>query len=93
MLGPFVSAKWRRAGTATLAVVVMLDLVVAAELPASLAVAVPLGEACGVAVLLAFGRPDRRPTLAAIRSALVGSGLPVTDVRAAKSTRVGPRRT
>ena len=83
VLGPFVSAKWRRAGTATLAVVVMLHLVVAAELPASLAVAVPLGAACGVAVLLAFGRPDRRPTLAAIRSALVGSGLPVTDVRAA----------
>jgi undecaprenyl-diphosphatase len=84
VLGPFVSAKWRRAGVATLAAVVTLHLVVAAELPASLAVAVPLGATCGVAVLLAFGRPDRRPTIAAIKSALVGSGLPVTDVRAAK---------
>ena len=83
VLGPFVSAKWRRAGTATLAVVVMLHLVVAAELPAASRWQCRSARRVGVAVLLAFGRPDRRPTLAAIRSALVGSGLPVTDVRAA----------
>jgi hypothetical protein len=35
-------------------------------------------------VLFAFGRPDRRPTIAAIRTALTNSGLPVTDVRPAK---------
>jgi glycosyltransferase 2 family protein len=38
----------------------------------------------GAAVLLAFGRPDRRPTASAIRLALVEAGLPATGVHAAK---------
>jgi uncharacterized protein (TIRG00374 family) len=84
VLGPFVSRKWRRAGMVTVAIVVVLRLIVSYQLPANLFFAVPFGAAIGAGILFAFGRPDRRPTLEAIHSALVDSGLPVTSVRAAK---------
>ena len=105
MLAPFVSVRWRRAGMASIAVLVLLRFLASAQLPADLIVALPLGAAVGAGVLLAFGRPDHRPTLAAIRVALTESGLPVGDVRAAKvdargrpptsppSTRAAPRTT
>jgi undecaprenyl-diphosphatase len=83
-VGPFVSARWRRAGVITLVLLALAHFVLSAELPAGLVVAIPLGAACGVAVLLAFGRPDRRPTINAIRTALVSSGLAVAAVHPAQ---------
>ena len=84
VLAPFVSIRWRRAGMASLAVLVVLRFLASAQPPADVVVALPLGAAVGAGVLLAFGRPDHRPTLTAIRIALTESGLPVSEVRAAK---------
>ena len=84
VLAPFVSVRWRRAGMASLVVLVVLRFLASAQLPADVVVALPLGAAVGAGVLLAFGRPDHRPTLTAIRIALTESGLPVSEVRAAK---------
>ena len=81
--GPFVSRRWRRAGAVTIVTVTLLSLLVSRRLPTDMFVALPLGAACGAAMLLAFGRPDPRPTLAAIRSALVETGLPIAEVHPA----------
>ncbi|MFA9566112.1 MAG: hypothetical protein ACERLM_15650, partial [Acidimicrobiales bacterium] len=78
---PFVSRRWRRAGSITITLVVLVRLLVAVRLPADLLLTLPLGAACGAAVLLLFGRPDRRPTHAAIRAGLVGAGLSATDLQ------------
>ncbi len=82
-VGPFVTRRWRRAGAFTMAAVVLLRLLVSAELPSDALLALPLGATCGTAVLLAFGRPDRRPTPAAIAAALADTGLPVNEVHPA----------
>ena len=82
--GPFVSRRWRRAGAITVVTVTLLSLLVSRRLPTDMFVALPLGAACGSAILLAFGRPDQRPTLSAIRTALVGTGLPIAEVHPAK---------
>ena len=84
VVAPFVSSRWRRAGVVIVVFLILAHFIVSAELPVSVIIAVPLGATCGVAVLLALGRPDRRPTLNAIRSALTDSGLAVADLRAAK---------
>ena len=81
--GPFVARRWRRAGAITMAVLVLTALLVSVELPVEAFLALPVGALCGVAVLLAFGRPDRRPTLGAIARALANAGLDVTEVHAA----------
>jgi undecaprenyl-diphosphatase len=81
---PFVSRRWRRAGAVTVLVVTLLSLLVSRRLPTDMLVALPLGATCGAAILLAFGRPDRRPTLSAIRVALGDAGLDVVEVHAAK---------
>lgn len=82
-VGPFVTRRWRRAGGLIMATVVLLRLLVSAELPSDVLLALPLGATCGTAVLLAFGRPDRRPTLEAIATALGEAGLPVQEVHVA----------
>jgi undecaprenyl-diphosphatase len=82
-VGPFVTRRWRRAGAVTMTVIVLLRLLVSAEFPSDILLALPLGAACGTAVLLAFGRPDRRPTLAAIAAALADTGLAVSGVHPA----------
>ncbi len=83
-LAPFVTRRWRRAGAVTIALLVLLRLLVSVRLPAELFVALPLGAFCGTAVLLAFGRPDRRPTVEAIQAALGDVGLPVVEVHVAE---------
>ena len=83
VLAPFVSGRWRRAGMLSIAALVMIRFLVAFHLPGNVVVAIPLGATVGTAVLLAFGRPDRHPTLNAIRRALGAAGLDVADVRAA----------
>ena len=81
---PFVGRQWRRAGIVTIVLLILAQVVVSAELPVDLFLALPLGAAIGTAVLLVFGRPDRHPTLAGIATALDNAGLPVSEVRPAK---------
>lgn len=84
VVGPFVSRRWRRAGLVAISVVVFLRIVVAVHLPANVLVALRLGAALGAGVLYAFGRPDRRPTPAAIEAALRDTGLPLAEIRRAE---------
>ena len=83
VLAPFVSRRWRRAGIVTMAFMVVARLVVSVHLPADVLLALPVGATAGCGVLLAFGRPDRRPTPSAIATALELGGLEVTEVSAA----------
>ena len=85
VFGPFVTRPWRRAGAIALALTILLRFAVAARLPADLIITVPLGATVGVAVLLAFGRPDRRPTMAAIAAALTDNGLAVGAMQRASA--------
>jgi undecaprenyl-diphosphatase len=81
---PFVGRQWRRAGIATITLMVLVELFLATELPVDLFLALPVGAMAGTAILLIFGRPDRRPTLGAITASLRDAGLPVSEVHAAK---------
>ena len=83
VLAPFVTRRWRTAGAVTLGVMVLARLLVSAYLPSDILLALPVGAACSAVVLLAFGRPDLRPTVEAIRLALVGAGLDAAEVRPA----------
>lgn len=80
---PFVARRWRRAGAVIMVTLVLITLLVSLKFPAEAFLAVPLGAMCGVAVLLAFGRPDRRPTTPAIATALANAGLEVSEVHPA----------
>lgn len=82
-VGPFVNRMWRRAGSVVIVFVTLMGVFASTELPAEAFLALPIGALCGSAVLLAFGRPDRRPTLGAISAALENAGLPVTEVHPA----------
>jgi uncharacterized protein (TIRG00374 family) len=81
---PFVGRHWRRTGMATITLLLIVELLVATELPVDLFLALPVGAMIGTAVLLVFGRPDRHPTLGAIAASLGDAGLAVTEVHAAK---------
>src|SRR5215213_5295425 len=84
VLGPFVSTRWRRTGAIALALLVLVRFLVGYYLPGNVIVSLPLGAAIGTGVLLAFGRPDRRPTRSAITAALADAGLPARDLRQAR---------
>ncbi|MCU0259607.1 MAG: flippase-like domain-containing protein [Ilumatobacteraceae bacterium] len=84
VIRPFVNRRWRTAGLVTIATMLLLDLLVSVRLPVDLFLAVPVGAVVGTGVLLAFGRPDRRPTMAAIAAGLRDAGLPIADIRRAK---------
>jgi len=81
---PFIGRQWRRVGIAIISLLLLVELLVTAELPVDLFLALPVGATIGTAVLLVFGRPDRHPTVGAISASLSGAGLAVTDVHAAK---------
>ncbi len=83
-VAPFVSRRWRRFGIVYTVIVALVSIVVSIRLPADVFVALPLGAVCGTLVLLAFGRPDRRPTLEAIGFTLADAGLATSEVRQAK---------
>jgi glycosyltransferase 2 family protein len=84
VIRPFVSRRWRNAGIVTITVMLLFDLLVSVRLPVDLFVAIPVGAVVGTGVLLAFGRPDRRPTMAAIGAGLREAGLPIADIQPAK---------
>ncbi|WP_040492299.1 lysylphosphatidylglycerol synthase transmembrane domain-containing protein [Ilumatobacter nonamiensis] len=83
VLAPFVSKRWRRTGAVIVSLILLVRLLVSLRLPAEVFLALPVGAFCGALVLLAFGRPDRRPTLAAVAAALGDAGLPVSEVHPA----------
>ena len=76
ILAPFVGRRWRQAGMVILATLVLGRIVLVSGLPAEIFLVVAIGATVGVAVLLAFGRPNRRPALDAVGSALRSSTLP-----------------
>lgn len=84
VLAPFVTRRWRRAGAVTIAVLLITRVLVAPRLPAEVFLSLPVGALCGSIILFALGRPDRRPTINAIRAALVAAGLPTSEVHTAK---------
>jgi glycosyltransferase 2 family protein len=75
ILAPFVGRRWRQAGMVILAGFVLGRIVLVSGLPAEIFLVVAIGATVGIAVLLAFGRPDRRPTLEAVEAALASSAL------------------
>ena len=80
ILGPFVSPRWRRAGVITIVLVTLARLVVSTNLPTELLACLAIGATSGCVVLLAYGRPDQRPTIASVISALAATGLRVTHL-------------
>jgi len=80
VLAPFVGRRWRRAGWVSICVILLCRLIVSVHLPVDLLACMSLGAAVGTAVLLAFGRPDRHPTTAAVESALRNGGTPITEL-------------
>ncbi len=83
VLAPHVSRRWRRAGAVVLTILTLLRLLVPIALPAAVALALVLGAVAGSGTLLLLGRPDGRPTRAALVAALTGSGLPVVELQPA----------
>jgi uncharacterized protein (TIRG00374 family) len=83
VLSVFVSRRWRRAGWAFAAVIIVLELMLSLHMPVSMFAAFAIGGAVGTGVLVAFGRPDQRPTLEAVAHALRAAGLPVTTLKPA----------
>jgi len=75
ILAPFVGRRWRQAGMVILATFVLGRIVLVSGLPAEIFLVVAIGATVGVAVLLAFGRPNRRPTVEAVKSALASTAL------------------
>ena len=75
ILAPFVGRRWRQAGMVILATFVVGRIVLVSGRSAEIFLVVAVGATVGVAVLLAFGRPNRRPRLDAVGAALTASGL------------------
>ncbi|MCU0270145.1 MAG: flippase-like domain-containing protein [Acidimicrobiales bacterium] len=83
VLAPFVSGRWRRAGVVVMVTLTLFNVLLVAQLPAELLLALVLGAMVGAATLLAFGRPDQRPTFAAVRAAMSSTGLPLAALERA----------
>lgn len=82
ILGPFVGLRWRRTGAIAAAGLTILQLIVSNRVPTEMFVGIAIGATTGCLVLLMYGRPDQRPTVAAVRAALQATG-----VRAAELVR------
>jgi undecaprenyl-diphosphatase len=85
ILGPFVGLRWRRTGALLLGGLLLIQLIASSDLPSELFVGLAVGATAGCVVLLLFGRPDQRPTQAAILRALRASGLPAANLEPASS--------
>jgi undecaprenyl-diphosphatase len=75
ILGPFVGLRWRRTGALTAAGLTLLQLIVSNRVPTELFAGIAVGATTGCLVLLLYGRPDQRPTFAAVRAALEATGI------------------
>jgi undecaprenyl-diphosphatase len=80
ILGPFVGHRWRRTGLLIGAAITVLELVVSNRVPTAFFTGIAIGATAGCLVLLMYGRPDQRPTLAAVRAALRATGVGATEL-------------
>lgn len=80
ILAPFVGQRWRRTGFVAMVGITLTHIILAAHLPSEVFIALAIGSTVGTAILLAFGRPDRRPTRFGIQAALSSAGLSVTGL-------------
>ena len=78
ILGPFIGLRWRRAGILLITSLTLVQLVATSDLPSELFIGLAVGATSGCIILLLFGRPDQRPMVGAVLSALRASGLPAT---------------
>ncbi len=91
ILAPFVSVRWRRTGTFLIIAFSIARLMLSRTLPDDIFLALAIGATMGCLTLLAFGRPERRPTDAAVETALRTSGLADTEVSdASTADRASP---
>jgi undecaprenyl-diphosphatase len=75
IFAPFVGRRWRQAGMVILAAFALGHIVLVSDQSSEIFLVMSIGATVGVAVLLAFGRPNRRPTLEPVTAALSASGL------------------
>jgi uncharacterized protein (TIRG00374 family) len=75
ILSPFVGRRWRQAGMVILATFMLGRIVLVPGHSSEIFLFVAIGATVGIAVLLAFGRPNRRPPLDAVAEALASSAL------------------
>jgi uncharacterized protein (TIRG00374 family) len=80
ILAPFVGRRWRQAGMVILATFVVGRIVLVSGRSAEIFLVVAIGATVGVAVLLAFGRPNRRPNVDAVADALASNSLPAVTL-------------
>jgi uncharacterized protein (TIRG00374 family) len=80
ILGPFVGLRWRRTGALAVLAFVTLQLIVSTRVPTEMFAGLAIGAMTGCLVLLMYGRPDQRPTLASVRAALRATGVPATEL-------------
>jgi undecaprenyl-diphosphatase len=80
ILGPFVGPRWRRTGAIAGAALTVLQLIVSNRVPTDLFAGIAIGATTGCLVLLFYGRPDQRPTFAAVRAALEATGVRAPDL-------------
>ena len=91
ILAPFVSHRWRTTGVGLVVVLALMRLLLSADVPSELVLSLAIGAMVGSGTLLAFGRPDRRPTLAAVTPSLTRSRLAPAPLERASSGPVKAR--
>lgn len=79
---PWLSRRWRRAGSALIAGVIVTRFLVAPVSFDSPRAALA-GWVCGAATLVALGAPTRRPTTHSVIDGLSSVGLPIRELEAA----------
>jgi len=82
-IAPWLSDRWRRFGWILIAVLVFFRMIQGTTPPLDELLIVGLSYAVGVAVLLIFGTPDRRPRGRAIVESLHRSGLELAELKRA----------
>jgi undecaprenyl-diphosphatase len=80
---PWASRAWKRAAWAVVLLVLVLRVVSGTNLPSDLVLALGVGMACGSALLLIFGAPNKQPYGAMVAAALDRAGLSVVRLKRA----------
>lgn len=86
---PHLTRPVRRVGQVLVILIALSAMYLGRAYPTDLLGAVVLGWGVAAAVHLAFGTPDRRPTVAQVHAALLRLGLAVTDLHLAPDQPVG----
>jgi glycosyltransferase 2 family protein len=86
---PHLTRPVRRVGQVLVTLLALSAMYLGRAYPTDLLGAVVLGWGVAAAVHLAFGTPDRRPTVAQVHAALAHLGLVVNDLHLAPKQRVG----